>query len=139
MGGCATSVQRLKRDLNRVVQQLNSIPEKNGEVQDYKLFYETSEQLTAVCVDSEFAMDTLKDLLMTGEHVATRAAAAETIGFIGIRNDALVLIHALRDESSFVRERTQRALERLTKEDYGNNSDAWLLWWNKETSSHAGK
>ena len=134
--GCGSSVKRLKNQLNQMIQQLDAIPEKDGELSDYKRFYETTEQLTALCANSDFAIDRLKDLLMTGDRVASRAAAAETIGFVGRRKDALVLIHTLQDRSLFVRERTQRALERLTRENFGNNYDAWLNWWKKENTPH---
>ncbi len=60
-----------------------------------------------------------------------REAAAEALGKIG--PDAVpALIQALQDKESWVRMRASGALETITGQDFGEDADRWLQWWEEQ-------
>ena len=57
-----------------------------------------------------------------------REMAAEALGKIGDSRAVEPLIAALQDRDSSVREEVAEALKRITKQDFGQDHDAWLKW-----------
>lgn len=126
-----TPVEKWKKSFDDAVGKLAAIPvTEKGDPADFKTFYTVSEKLCEVSGDSEYALDLLKDILITSEYIPVRAGAAMTLGRIGARNDAYTLIHALNDPSSFVKHKVHKALTQLTREEFGQDKRTWLKWWN---------
>jgi HEAT repeat protein len=65
-----------------------------------------------------------KDLLV-------RAKAAEALGEIKNPKAVEPLIAVLTDEEETVREFAAKALANITGEDFGQDRDKWLKWWEK--------
>ncbi len=58
-----------------------------------------------------------------------RRHAAWALGKIGDRRAVLALIIRIRDDDFDVRWFAQWALKKITRQDFGNDQQAWRQWW----------
>jgi len=58
-----------------------------------------------------------------------RESAAEALGRIGGDDAIAPLIEAVRSDAKPVRTKAAEALWKITGQDFGNNGDRWLEWW----------
>lgn len=130
LGGCiSTPVEDWRKNFHNIIAEIGKIKAQDGEIKDYKVFYEHLDALAAFVHGTEYGIDLLKDLLLTSENIPVRAASAEVLGMKGKIKDAFGIIPALRDRSVLVREKALKALKKLTHEDFGYDRNQWLQWW----------
>jgi hypothetical protein len=131
--GCRSNgVKDWKIQFDAIIQDISTIKtDSKGGIEDYRKYFICCEKLSGWSDGTPYAVDLLKDHLLTSEHMPVRAASAEVLGRIGKRKDVNALINALHDSSAFVREKVLKSLKSLTHEDFGTDKAKWSDWWQK--------
>jgi len=66
---------------------------------------------------------------LEGDNPFFRSKAAYELGKLGSLYAVEILIHALDDETDFVRVEAEKSLGRLTGQDFGPDPEQWKAWW----------
>ncbi len=129
--GCGPDpIQQLKNNFNSMIRDLEDVRTEGDTVSDNEAFFKCCRGILEEFRDSEYAVDRLKDLLLTSEFFTVRGGAALVLGQLGSINDALPLINALGDANLFVKEKAAKALKEISHEEFGMDQKKWMDWWN---------
>ena len=60
-----------------------------------------------------------------------RASTAMALGTIGDKSAIKPLIEVLKDKKEFARLEAERALKKITGQDFGTDYEQWMEWWEK--------
>jgi len=135
---CSSSPFRAwKEEFDAVVRALERIPVSSGGVPvDLELFYEKSENLHRTAREWGYGRDLVRDLALTSDSPAVRAACLRSLARTGTGNDVSILIHALEDPAVFVADTAYAGLKKCTGKDFGRKAGRWLQWWRSKEKNH---
>jgi hypothetical protein len=120
-----------------LIAELSALPRPGGVITEYGRFYEVCDRLQAHVEHAPVGIDRLMDDLVTADNATLRAGAAEVLGRIGIIRAMRFCLAALSDPDPFVRERAAKALNRVTKQDFGEDRNAWQQYLDGKVGDNA--
>lgn len=82
-------------------------------------------------IGSKSAVKSLIKVLLKDPAVNVRWSVAEALGKIGDKSAVAPLMAALKDENEYVGAYAAQALKKITSQNFGQNYDKWLDWWEK--------
>ena len=138
--GCQTDpAVQARKEFDSAISAFEQVPVKEGKISDFESFYTACDMFIQKysIPDKGYAVDRLKDMILTADHFPVRAGGALVLGRMGTVNDILPLISALGDRNEFVRKNALKSLTELTHEEFGYNKDAWENWWKEKEKKDA--
>ncbi|MFH1707331.1 MAG: HEAT repeat domain-containing protein [Planctomycetota bacterium] len=124
-------------EYDRLIAELSAIPRAGGVIAEFGRFYDVCDRLQAHVEHAPVGIDRLMDALVTADNATLRAGAAEVLGRTGDPRVPRFCVATLDYPDPFVRERAAKALSRITKQDFGEDRNAWQKYLDGKAGDHA--